>query len=91
MTGDVVTPQPTFGTVGAITSLLDQAITRDFIALDQGGKIIATYCWIDGTGSVVRSKARTLPGPVKSIDDLPIWNYDGSSTYQVRAPLSFFR
>ncbi|PSS30055.1 Glutamine synthetase nodule isozyme like [Actinidia chinensis var. chinensis] len=45
-------------------------------------KIIAEYIWIGGSGMDVRSKARTLTGPIKSPKDLPKWNYDGSSTGQ---------
>jgi len=48
---------------------------------DQRGKIIAEYIWMDG-GNGLRSKCRTLPQRVKSIDQIPEWNYDGSSTYQ---------
>ncbi|KAF2570265.1 hypothetical protein F2Q70_00006023, partial [Brassica cretica] len=37
---------------------------------------------IGGSGLDMRSKARTLPGPVKDPSELPKWNYDGSSTGQ---------
>ena len=44
--------------------------------------------WLGGaetTGGLdLRSKSRTLDKPVKSVGDLPIWNYDGSSTNQER-------
>ena len=66
---------------------------------DQQTKIVAEYVWIDGTGIGLRSKCRTLDKPVKSLDDLPDWNYDGSSTYQattensevILKPCAYFR
>ena len=50
-----------------------------------GGKIIAEYVWIDGSGITLRSKCRTLDQKVTSLDQLPEWNYDGSSCYQAAA------
>ncbi|KAK4395513.1 Glutamine synthetase cytosolic isozyme [Sesamum angolense] len=38
--------------------------------------------WVGGSGMDLRSKARTLPGPVTDPSELPKWNYDGSSTGQ---------
>ncbi|KAL2925696.1 Glutamine synthetase PR-2 [Bienertia sinuspersici] len=45
-------------------------------------KIIAEYIWIGGSGMDMRSKARTLTGPIDDPAKLPKWNYDGSSTNQ---------
>jgi len=53
-----------------------------FFQLPQGERIQATYIWIGGSGEDIRSKTKTLPCAVKSIKDLPGWNYDGSSTNQ---------
>ena len=48
--------------------------------LDQRGKIIAEYIWIDGS-LTIRSKARTLDAKITSLDQLPEWNFDGSSCH----------
>jgi len=52
------------------------------MALDQKGSIMAEYVWIDGTNTM-RSKTKTILQPVvKSVEELPEWNFDGSSTGQ---------
>ena len=51
------------------------------MSLEQNGKVIAEYIWIDGSGSM-RAKCRTLDKKPASIADLPDWNFDGSSCYQ---------
>ena len=38
---------------------------------------IVEYIWLDGENKT-RSKTRVL----KNINDIPYWNYDGSSCYQ---------
>ncbi|XP_072991380.1 glutamine synthetase nodule isozyme-like [Typha latifolia] len=61
------------------------ALLTDLVNLnlsDNTDKIIAEYIWIGGSGMDMRSKARTLPGPVTDPSKLPKWNYDGSSTGQ---------
>jgi glutamine synthetase len=54
--------------------------------LDQRGKIMAEYVWLGGAettgGFDMRAKTRTLDFVPKSPEELPIWNYDGSSTGQ---------
>lgn len=43
--------------------------------------IIAEYVWLDGFFKL-RSKARTVSSTATKPEDLPEWNYDGSSTNQ---------
>jgi len=43
-------------------------------------EVVAEYIWIDGS-LAIRSKCRTIDGPINSIDDIPEWNFDGSSCY----------
>ncbi|KAI9823183.1 MAG: glutamate--ammonia ligase [Thelocarpon impressellum] len=52
-----------------------------YLKLDQKGAVMAEYIWIDGNNGV-RSKTKTLKSAPKSLEDLPEWNFDGSSTGQ---------
>ncbi|KAL1803613.1 hypothetical protein ACET3Z_032260 [Daucus carota] len=61
-------------------SLLNDLLNLDLTGITE--KITAEYIWIGGSGMDLRSKARTLNGPVSSPQELPRWNYDGSSTGQ---------
>ena len=42
---------------------------------------LAEYVWVSAKG-LLRSKTRVLPHAVSNMNDLPLWNYDGSSTMQ---------
>ena len=48
------------------------------------GRIKAEYIWIDGhkPTAKLRSKTKIIDDPVKTVNDLPIWGFDGSSTMQ---------
>jgi glutamine synthetase len=61
---------------------LNPAINAEFHSLDQGGRLLAEYVWIGGTGRDIRCKTKVLDSKPESVDDLPVWNYDGSSTAQ---------
>jgi glutamine synthetase len=50
--------------------------------LKQGEKVQAEYVWIGGNKTDLRCKTRTLPRKVTRLEELPEWNYDGSSTNQ---------
>ncbi|RSL86496.1 Glutamine synthetase [Fusarium oligoseptatum] len=52
-----------------------------YLKLDQKGQIMAEYVWVDADGET-RSKSRTLPEKEYKPEDLPVWNFDGSSTRQ---------
>merc|ERR1712142_782751 len=60
----------------------DKVVLQKYLSLPQGERVQALYIWIDGTGEGLRSKTKTLDKEPKTVEDLPIWNYDGSSTYQ---------
>ncbi|KAB5592076.1 Glutamine synthetase [Ceratobasidium theobromae] len=65
----------------AMAGLYKPELLKPYLALDQGDSIQAEYIWIDGDGDL-RSKTMTVTKEVKSIDDLRIWDFDGSSTNQ---------
>jgi len=54
--------------------------------LDQRGKVLAEYVWLGGDkttgGFDIRQKTKTLAKKPEDIGELPVWNFDGSSTGQ---------
>lgn len=54
-----------------------------FVAGNTLESVIAEYVWIGGAQEM-RSKCRTLtdtPNRMLTVEDVPEWNYDGSSCY----------
>ena len=67
---------------------LNQAVLDKYMELDTRGLIQLNYIWIDGTGETMRSKTRTVDWDPVNVDQLPIWNFDGSSTGQAQGKYS---
>lgn len=76
-----------------------KALSKKYMTLDQGESVQAMYVWVDGTGENLRCKTKTLNMEPMTPEDLPIWNFDGSSTYQAEGcnsdvylhPVALFR
>jgi len=67
----------------SLNKLTNKTVLDRYLKLHCEDDIVqATYVWIDGSGENVRAKTRTINGVVKNADDLPEWNFDGSSTNQ---------
>merc|ERR1712168_763092 len=57
-------------------------ILKKYFSLETPGSIQVLYVWIDGSGQCLRCKTKTVYEEPKEPSDLPIWNFDGSSTNQ---------
>lgn len=57
-------------------------VMSKYMELPQGNRVQVTYIWIDGTGQGLRAKTRTIEAKPTKIEEVPIWNYDGSSCGQ---------
>jgi len=58
-------------------------ILAKYMSLDtSSGPFQVLYVWIDGSGQTMRCKTKTVEKVPATPSDLPIWNFDGSSTNQ---------
>lgn len=53
-------------------------------------RIMAEYIWMDGRKPTakLRSKTKIIAGPVRRLEDIPSWGFDGSSTEQAEGHFS---
>jgi len=74
--------------MSASNDSLDSVVYGQYLQLDTfpGDKVMAEYVWIGNankhSGLDLRCKTKTLDKVPSCLADLPIWNYDGSSTNQ---------
>ena len=63
---------------------LSHEVLKHYMSLEvPAGKLQAEYIWIGGSGMDLRCKTKTIErNEVTSLDQLPVWNFDGSSTGQ---------
>ena len=63
----------------------NKTVLNRYLALQQpDNKTQCMYVWIDGTGEYLRAKTKTVEFVPNNFAELPIWNYDGSSTGQAK-------
>jgi len=60
----------------------DKTVLDRYMRLPMSERCQVMYVWIDGSGETMRSKTRTLDFVPQDPSELPIWNFDGSSTGQ---------
>jgi len=65
-----------------VNAAINRTVYEYYMTLPQGNRTQAMYIWIDGSGEFLRSKTKTLEFVPKTPEELPIWNFDGSSTGQ---------
>eukprot|EP00096_Caligus_rogercresseyi_P003354 TRINITY_DN1624_c0_g1_i1.p1 TRINITY_DN1624_c0_g1~~TRINITY_DN1624_c0_g1_i1.p1 ORF type:complete len:363 (-),score=111.80 TRINITY_DN1624_c0_g1_i1:778-1866(-) len=66
-----------------VNASLNKNVLSKFMDLEQPKNMIqCMYVWIDGSGENLRCKTRTVDFIPEKPEELPVWNFDGSSTAQ---------
>ncbi|XP_068676848.1 uncharacterized protein [Montipora foliosa] len=65
-----------------MTATESNPLLEKYMTLDEGERVQVMNVWIDGTGESMRRKTKTVESEPLTPEDLPVWNFDGSSTYQ---------
>lgn len=77
------------GIGGGVVLTSNAATLSRYLSLKQPDNgVQVMYVWIDGSGETMRAKTRTLANAPESPDELPIWNFDGSSTGMIMSLLT---
>ncbi|XP_040577043.1 glutamine synthetase [Lepeophtheirus salmonis] len=66
-----------------VNASLNKKVLSKYLDLEQPKDMVqCMYVWIDGSGENLRCKTRTVEFIPEKPEELPIWNFDGSSTGQ---------
>ncbi len=63
---------------------MNQTVLNKYMDLDTHGRVQAMYVWVDGSNETMRCKTKTLDYEPVEPKDVPVWNFDGSSTGQAK-------
>lgn len=81
-TGTNIRTKRTMSSLPGTTALASSpGLLSKYFSLPQAdNQIQCMYVWIDGTGEYLRAKTKTVDFVPTSPEQLPVWNFDGSST-----------